>query len=469
MSFSTWLEQTHYTRKKKLSLQKLYDETIALGEDDFNAHNNFCKCFLKDESYTIYKNQRAIFARKDEFKCRVAPIFKCIETELFKLPYFIKKIPVAARPKFIFDLFGDHPAFIDKDTHELRRCLATDYSVYESSFTKEVMEDCEMILYRHMVQSLPEGKRFLNLIERVLMGTNECRFQNVRVKLEAGRMSGEMNTSLGNSFTNLMLYLFAMEEFDCKEAQCLVEGDDGIGSYIGPKIPDSFYTKLGFNIKLVYHKTLNTASFCGQIFEFETFTVICDPIKVLLNFAWSNIKYAFASTKVKLQLLRCKAICLVYQYPGCPIIQAFAMRIVKYTKGSRSRIDGTLDPYKRDEQRQALLAFHGILPCRKITLPTRQLMEKVYGITIVDQLLLELYLSGLHYREPLQHPVLYSYITNVCFQYDKIYTSESYGADLPFVRSGAQRNSFLVSLSELVHTDEFNVGQKQKSKIEVSA
>lgn len=443
VSFSTWLENTHYSQKKKKSLQKLYDSTIALGEDDYKPFNNFCKCFIKDEAYSSYKHPRGIYARKDEFKLRVGPIFKAIENELSKLKYFIKKIPVNQRSRFIFDRFGNVPSTTGTIHDETRRCISTDYTAYESSFTREVMNDCEMLLYEYMVQLLPEGKNFMRLIRHVLQGKNECRFANITIKLMAGRMSGEMNTSLGNGFTNLMLYLFAMEEFGCREFDCLVEGDDGIGTYIGTIIPDSFYQQLGFNIKLIYHKTLNTASFCGQIFDFESSTVITDPIKVILNFAWVNIKYHKMTDKVRKGLLRAKAMSLLYQYPGCPILQVFGMRVLKNTVGVKPIVDTTLDPYKRGIVETAI---HEGCPVRPVVMTTRLLMQDVFNVSIVDQLILESYLDTLRDMEPIQHPVLYNHVPNVCFDYDKVYTSDRYGPDIvPFQGLGALRNS-LVSL-----------------------
>jgi len=455
ISFATWLSKTNYPSCKKCGLTRLYNERVARGEGDFVRYNNFCKCFVKDESYIDYKYPRGIYARKDDFKIRVGPIFKCIEEELFKLKYFIKKIPVADRARYIFDIFGDSPVCVGSDADYIRRYIATDYSAFESSFTREVMEDCEMILYEHMVQFLPEGKAFMKLLRSVLASENECKFrQIINVKLMAGRMSGEMNTSLGNSFANLMLFEFAMEEFGCTKAICLVEGDDAIAAYVGPVIPVAFYAQLGFTIKLVYHKTLNVASFCGQVFDFKSLTVIADPIKIILNLAWANITYARSSDKKLQSILRTKALSLIYQYPGSPIIQEVGLCYLRLTEGNSFCIEQTQDCWLKNRLRYARDKFKldAKLPNRPIAFSSRLLMEEIYHVTIVQQLLLEKYFAGLKRIEPIWHPVLYCHIPRVAFHYDHNYTSDRFGDHVIPYRGYGAKSSFISKLVDVIES-----------------
>jgi len=44
---------------------------------------------------------RLIFSRDDHYKTVVGPMFKRIEKELFKLPHFIKNVPVEQRSEYI--------------------------------------------------------------------------------------------------------------------------------------------------------------------------------------------------------------------------------------------------------------------------------------------------------------------------------------------------------------------------------
>jgi len=449
VSFQTWLEKTHYTATKKEQLRRLHARTLLLGNDDFNRYETFCKCFNKNEPYPTWKNPRGIFARKDEFKLRVGPIFKLIEEALFVMRFFIKKVPVNQRAHLIRKLFGLLPGYTDKCAEELLRFMATDFTAFESSFTNEFMEACEFQLYEYMVSELPEGARFMKLLRTVLGGENYCVFAGIIIRLLAGRMSGEMNTSLGNGFSNLMMFLFAVEEFDLRNAKCLIEGDDCIASYIGVMIPKAFYAQLGFNIKTEYLVSPNLASFCGQIFDFETLTVIADPIKVILNISWCHILYARSSERKLHGLLKNRAQSCIYQYPGCPIIQSLGLYLLRATGGVHSVVEAGLDSYKRFI---AQCAARSNLPIREVSVSSRLLMNEVYGISVPEQLSLEKYFDGLKCVQPLSHPVIYAHCKNEWFEFDEQYVIDRFGSYvvLPNIRGALSKS--LLNLLNVIKT-----------------
>lgn len=445
VSVESWLEKTNYSRQKKKQLLSLYERTLAKGEGDFIKHNNFCKCFIKDESYPAFKIPRAILARKDECKLRLGPIFKLIEEEVFKLPVFVKKVPVVERAKLIRDLFGELPAWTEESCQDegdrysfMRRIMNTDYTAFESSFTRDVMMEVEMRLYRFMVRNLPEGPRFLEILDKAVMSENLLVFKTLVSTVLAGRMSGEMNTSLGNGFTNLMLFKFAMFVFGCEHDECLIEGDDCVSSYLGPIIPSSFWSSLGFNIKLVYLKSPNLASFCGQIFDFDSLTVISDPLKNVLNLAWSSMLYAKSTHRTKMGLLRSKALSMLHQYPGCPILQSVARCYVRLTEGFRFKIDMSMSAYKRAEIRRMCEAP---IVYRDISYSSRLLMEEVFGFSILEQIEVEQYFDTMKRIEPLYHPVFERHIKPVHRQYDDMYVLNE-GTDTALYQFvGAYKNS----------------------------
>ncbi len=78
-------------------------------------------------------------------------------------------------------------------------------------------------------------------------------------------MSGEMNTSLGNGFSNLMFMLYACE-IQGIECDGIVEGDDGafaLSLKPGQKFDESIFAEMGLTIKLEKHTDLMSMSFCG--------------------------------------------------------------------------------------------------------------------------------------------------------------------------------------------------------------
>lgn len=320
-TFGDWLDDTPYTESRKAQLEVANDECLANGGIWSDPKYTAVKSFMKDETYTDYKYPRAINSRHDAFKCACAPFFKAIEKELFKLPFFIKKVPVRDRPAYILErLYAPGAKYI-----------ATDYTAFESLFTKELMMDCEFILYEYMTANLAEGRTWFAMIRKVLGGINRLAFKHFILELVATRMSGEMCTSLGNSFCNLMAALFILAECGTRNAVGVVEGDDGLFR-VDKRVPTiQDFADLGLNIKIELHDDVATASFCGLIFDRDDLANVTDPREVLASFGWTSAKYLRASDRTHKMLLRAKALSLLYQYPGCPILQPLALWAMRHT------------------------------------------------------------------------------------------------------------------------------------------
>jgi len=213
-------------------------------------------------------------------------------------------------------------------------------------------------------------------------------------------MSGEMCTSLGNGFANLMLLNFACHSIGAECYEC-VEGDDGVARCEGGTPTPDLFEKLGMKIKLEKHLDLSRASFCGLVFDTVEMKNVTDPKKVLASFGWTEQRYASARHFKLCQLLRCKSLSLAYQYPGCPVISALARYGLRVTSTVTvgSRVLNRMRPWERehllsmlgqeyDSSREGLLEPTKI-PDEPVGPRTRILVEELYGISIAQQLLLE--------------------------------------------------------------------------------
>lgn len=461
VSVETWLEKANYTKSKKRELLKLYHETIMKGVNLDDAKHHRLKCFIKNEPYASYKNPRGIFARSDEFKLIVGPIFKAIENCVFDNEYFIKKVPVDERPLYLRSRFGNLNGVTDRDLESLLRILVTDYTSFESSFQVELMNSLEFEMYEYMTSLLPEGSEFMRIIRKFLGGENSCYFRNFMVQLLGCRMSGEMNTSLGNGFSNLMVFLFAMEEHACSGFDAVFEGDDSLATYKGPKISSEWYAKLGFTIKMKYIEECNTASFCGQVFDYETLTVIADPTKVILNLAWCDTRYMNSSVKTVMGLLRSKALSIFHQYPGCPILQAVASAYLRLTESYRFRLDSSWSNYERVAKAKL---FQRPVELKTVSYQSRLLMETMFGYSVSDQYLLEDYFNRLNSIAPIWHPVVEDHITPDMRQFNDLYVTK--GGDeftiCPIDRLGASLNLQTRCLQEIRTADSVELNGVRK-------
>lgn len=381
MAVDAWLDACPgFTTVRKNELRKVAEDTYGLLTSQ-NIHKSKYgknKMFMKDETYPEYKYPRLINSRHDAFKVRTGPIFKLIEQQLFALPWFIKHTPVDLRSAEILrDL-----------TQDGAKIVGTDYTSFEALFTKELMECCEMQLYRYMTQLLPD-RDWYPLVHTALTGQNVCDNKFFTAKLNATRMSGEMCTSLGNSFMNLMVFLFIAQKNDLKSVKGRVEGDDGIFTFYG-KVPTSAdFEELGLFIKIVEYDKVTEGSFCGIIADDVELINIREPIEALLDFNYTTCEYACTSFKVKMELLRAKAFSMKYQYDGCPILHSVANWGLRMTDGYRFRLNNKLSAYEREKFDRLYSRHKQNLPMRKPGLKTRLLMEKRFKITIAQQLYLE--------------------------------------------------------------------------------
>lgn len=401
-----WLEQTNYPLARKEELRQKWRDMGSQWDQKYHK----VKCFIKDETYPEYKHARGIFSRTDEFKCATGPFFKLIENQLYKHPAFIKHVPVADRPEYIKKML-ERPG---------SKYFVTDYTAYESHFTKELMAICEFQLYRHVLQFVPGASEFISLIDLVLRGKNVCQFKWFTLFLMATRMSGEMNTSLGNGFSNLMFMLFLCKERGCTNVQMVVEGDDGLTVFKPGPSPSHPYpsqndfAKLGLTIKLEVHDQLSSASFCGIIFDPEDCINITDPIQAILDFGYTTSVYRRSSENRLKILLRCKALSMAHQYPGCPILQSMAQYALRMTRSydvsgfvKESR---HFSEWDREQLLQAVKDERKLYTkLREPGLATRILMENKYGITIEEQRILERYFNSMTELKPLTHPLIYAH------------------------------------------------------------
>jgi len=239
------------------------------------------------------------------------------------------------------------------------------------------MRSCECILYTYMVGSRAD------LINNTLCGVNRMHTRSgIRANCKGLRMSGDMCTSLGNGFTNLMLfyYILSLKGYTPDRVSALVEGDDGLFAVPIPcKITSDDYLKCGFTIKIEEFQDPVRASFCRLIFS-NSRQCIRDPRRFLDSFGWTH-SHLYANDKVMYELLRAKALSAIYETPHCPIVSVIARKALLMSEGYRPRFvyDGFHDIVPSD--------FN--IPQFNPTSDTRQLFADLYHISIEDQIKLE--------------------------------------------------------------------------------
>lgn len=391
-AMNLWSESFVWTEFDPPLLQRLlWWESL---DDDRRSEILNCKSFLKKEYYMSYKNPRTINSRSDVFKALTGPIVESISEIAYCSPWMVKKIPVRDRPKYISEYLAGYPVY-----------LATDHSSFEAHVTTEVYYNTEHQVYKRLLMRHPQASRLLSILDYTC---EESRMVSKFGRVPAAcRMSGEMTTSLGNGIVNRCAAGAMARFMGWKNFRMVAEGDDGVIGCTG-EIPSKEVAALfGFSLKMQSSQTLGVVGFCTMYWCDEENVV--DPYEKLLTFG-TTLSVCGSRTSVLLGLLRSKALSLVYELPGCPILRNLGLYGLRVTRGVQSvwkedfwwrqevfQGDLGVNDLSDEIQRRASL----LIPYER-----RLLFERLSGIAPEDQVQIEKYLDGLNDLQSIRHPIL---------------------------------------------------------------
>lgn len=417
VSVDTWLARTHYTESRKRDLKREHEETSDL----FDGKCGQCKGFGKDESYGEFKTPRMICSRTDAFKTFFGPFVKIAEMIVYSLPFFAKHLTPDQKVERLDRILSRAAC----------RVHVLDYTAYESHFTPDVMAICEFSLLCWIFQFVPGFHLLMAMCVFIIGRQNVIKLVGFTFRVFA-RMSGEMDTSLGNGFTNLMIILTICRMSGNSDVDCMVEGDDCVVSMRGPGITAEMFKFAGWHVKLETYDNAMEAGFCGMIYDEFDKAVITDPIKMLLNFGWASAQYRNASERTMMALIRVKALSFLYQYPSCPIITKLAEHYLMLTNKITfyTMFKVMSKSHVSEYQREIWARVSRNRPtARPIGYNTRCLMERKFGIPVEVQVSVERQIESWGF-EPVDIPVeLIPHIHVDCFKYYEMYVTTSGMAD----------------------------------------
>jgi len=241
------------------------------------------------------------------------------------------------------------------------------------------MDAVEWPLYNHLFKDF--NQEDIMFLHAVLTGRNKIVSNGLlRAIVAATRMSGEMNTSLGNGWANYVIFDYIVSSKG-GVWEGYVEGDDGI-FVSSVEVTAEDYAKLGFDVKVNEFDHATHASFCG-IISAQDGTLIKDPRRVFSSFGWTH-SFINAGEDIMQQLLRAKALSLAYEAPQCPIVGALSREAIRLTRGYEARFveDGYHNYEKVPRDEKDIESFH---PSTQV----RELFSDIFHITPAVQCQLE--------------------------------------------------------------------------------
>lgn len=233
-----YLASTNWPAAKKQTWRdKVYPVIQDINQNLWHVEGLEHDLFIKNECYPGSKYPRAIQNTQPPGKALQVFLLWRYNKAFFALPYFPKHLSTADR--------------VDRLRSISRRYFyATDFTSFESSIGPEAhaLERAYFNLYLNG----------LHLTSRDISGT-----------VPLARMSGDFQTSLGNSIINYCLNVGALADQGIHEFGIQVEGDD---AFITTDQPidearyNAFMLRRGFILKLERHETPGAAGFCGLFF-----------------------------------------------------------------------------------------------------------------------------------------------------------------------------------------------------------
>lgn len=319
-----------------------------------------------------------------------------IEKSVYKLPFFVKNIPVALRPQYII-----------KNTSGTGRTVATDYSSYEASFTPLYCMSIEYEVYKYFA-----GHTIAELICKSFYLFNTSIFAAFRISILAKRMSGDVNTSLGNGLSNLITIQYLVwTKTKSWLVNIVIEGDDSLFNLpLSVDLTAVDFAAFGLKVKIEESHYPNFASFCGNIFSLEDLDVLVDPGRIFRRFGFIDVKYKNARHSKKLGLLRAYAFSIYYMYHGCPMVAALARYLLRVTRGVYAIMPsinvhkfapGEIVPATEEK-------MFTLYPPGEVGLGSRKVISFLFGYTIDQQLRVEDYLDSLNTLQPIYVPEILS-------------------------------------------------------------
>jgi len=329
-------------------------------------------CFTDDDEF---KEPRGIHAACDLYKARVGPAVGSMEGVVYKLQWLIKH-----------DNPLDKLLKMEGLDHNAKFILSTDYTKFENSFKREIQDACEFQLYKHLLARHPNEFAWLQLQSSDFT----AKYKHVLASSTAVRMSGEMTTSLGNSFSNLMLMMFALYKVgaDHMKISGVFEGDDGLTCT--DVMPDtSVWNDLGFIVKLKVEESVQSASFCGHVYDRCERVLVADPLYHLAKAGYTT-KAVSAGKETRDKLTAASGFALLASYASNPILGKLGERMLRSTPTTERQYlawfahSALFDSYERANMRQAL-KHHAIDPSPR----SRAIVATVFGVPVDVQLLIE--------------------------------------------------------------------------------
>lgn len=384
-----------YSGAKRTRYIQATDEVLDFGLEKMDSSvKMFVKCErVQPDDGKPNPDPRAIQFRNAKYCVELARFLKPIEEHLYALSGVGRGVP----PTRVVAKGLNQPERADLLVEKLRsfsdpRIIELDASRFDGHVDVEQLK-IEHSVYTHCCHD----PYFALLLSWQLMN-RVTSSRGMRYKVKGKRMSGDMNTALGNCI--LMIVMLVAFMVWCKKWDILDDGDDVLLIVESRDVPrilgtiKAHFLTYGHELKVEkVSDELVDVEFCqSKVIEFEVgkYKFVRNPWKVL-SCALTGIKY-YNQQGARPKLLYSIGLCELVLGLGVPVLQEFALAILRncgVTKGLELPHDSAMMARVRRELRYLGLRTLERIDPRPVQECARESFARAFGMSRVEQVKVE--------------------------------------------------------------------------------
>lgn len=384
------LEQALTTFKgTKLKIYKrAYDSLMIKPIGEYDAR---IKAFVKAEKMNPLEKEnpdpRMIQSRDPRYNLHLARYLRSIEHIIYGYRINgLRSVAKCLNPVQRAEILSEKWACFEDPV-----CFSLDCSRWDKHVNLAVLQQ-EHKFY----MSCYPGDEFLEWLLKQQQN-NKCVTSNgVRYAVRGGRMSGDINTALGNVLLALFMVQGSMQELDIAHYQVLDDGDDVLVlierehfARVNAALPGLF---LAFGQELKIENVaynIRDVVFCQAKYTWngERF-VMARPWRKVLSQACCGTKHWNVPRLVP-GMMGLIGDCEMAQHCGVPILQVFAEQLRQLSKGQRASFQMLDSGYQYRIGSWLGDTDLTSIKARPIDIWTRVEFERTWGVTVFEQLAIE--------------------------------------------------------------------------------
>lgn len=322
-----------YKGRKLALYQEAWESLIDLP---LRRKDSYVRAFVKPEKLFKNGDPRMIQARTPRYNVVVGKYLRPLEHDLYRLrsvgrwlasdlPLIAKGLNQRARAEVIA-----------KKLARFGHCYSLDLSRFDAHISQELLQ-LEHSVYLRAHRNHPELRKLLGW--QLL---NKCFCKSYTYNSVGGRMSGDMNTALGNCLLMLIMSVTAAMESGLgpHEYDLFIDGDDTLlftSSNAVEAWPDLF-RRMGQELKLenssAYIHTVEHCR-CRPIQTADGLRMVPNPYKVIKR-TTAGVRH-WPDRKFWPKMFTLLGTCELAMSAGVPILQEYALALLRWGRGQLPR------------------------------------------------------------------------------------------------------------------------------------